>query len=380
MAIAVVEPDGSLSPPSGVQEKLRAAVPAAQNGLVRRIILAEAPLVAESNDLRDAGAEVIVCRTLDEAYDRLHGLVRPAPPIAPPPGLIGPPTTTVGVDWPEYLLPWADRLPRHFTYRVRRVDFMPQVLIPEGTFTMGSPEGEGAEDEHPQRRVTVSAFWMDLHPVTVTQFRRFRHYVEWPMPPAPEWGWHAEHPIVNVTWEDAQAYCQWVEGRLPTEAEWEYAARGGVAGASFVWGDQWPPVRAVGNLADESAAEGPRLTHGVIRGYDDGFMYTSPVASFPPNPFGLFDFAGNVCEWCQDSYAADWYARMPDRDPCHRDPGPVHVGRGGSFTSGVASILRIAFRFQLSGRDVTLGFRCVNPVPSDGTAAASGAGDLADAS
>ncbi len=252
--------------------------------------------------------------------------------------------------WPEYLSSYQPPTGMSWSsYRVSPKDGMPQVLIPAGEFLMGSPADEKGrrDDEGPQKRVYVSAFWMDLHEVTVGQYQRFCRATNRKLPPPSHHGWEDRHPVSNVTWDDAAAYCQWAGRRLPTEAEWVKAARGGREGQAYVWGTQWPPPRGGGNF-------------GSIDGYDDGYAGVAPVGSFAPNGYGLFDLAGNVWEWCQDWYDEGWYARMPGRDPCNTTNGDARVQRGGSsFLYVVPRYLRAANRYRTDpgGRNVLFGFR-----------------------
>ena len=158
------------------------------------------------------------------------------------------------------------------------------------------------------------------------------------MPRQPEWYADQAHPVVNLTWDEAQAYCEWVGGRLPTEAEWEYAARGGVGGRLFPWGE---------GFADESNA--------ISTGDADRWENTAPVGSLSPHGFGLHDMAGNVWEWTASQYLADG-------DPtATKDGYDVRVIRGGSWDSSRMR-LRSSERTGLSrhGRhNLYVGFRCV---------------------
>jgi formylglycine-generating enzyme len=307
------------------------------------------------------------------------------------------------------------------------------VFIPGGEFTMGSEHGLARADERPLHRVRVSPFWMDATEVTNAQFAAFvkatgyktvaEHPVDWealkrqlpPDTPKPDesrlqpgalvftpptdavdlahferwWTWtpgadwrhprgpqssiegHESEPVVQVCLDDAQAYARWAGKRLPTEAEWEFAARGGLEGKANVWGDEpIDPRRAntwQGHFPDRNTVE-------------DGCALAAPVGRFPPNGYGLFDMAGNVWEWCSDRYRPDAYAL------CVQTAGPggvtvnpqgpgaaldvnesgallAHVVRGGSFlcNDSYCSSYRPSARMSETPDTATqhIGFRCV---------------------
>ncbi len=228
--------------------------------------------------------------------------------------------------------------------RLTRLDW---VKIPAGTFQMGcvQADSECAADERPRHAVTISTpFLMMITPVTVAQYRRFAKATRREMRSAPPFAQDDDHPVLNVTWADAAAYCVWADGRLPTEAEWEYAARGGRDGLKYPWGD---------SISHDNA-------NFKGTGGRDRWEHTSPVGSFEANGFGLFDMVGNVWEWCADLYGDRYYASSPATDPQGPSSGSSRVLRGGSWEFGPGS-LRISLRGWIgpSGGVDSGGFRCV---------------------
>jgi formylglycine-generating enzyme required for sulfatase activity len=219
------------------------------------------------------------------------------------------------------------------------------VAIPGGEFLMGSDAGQ--EDERPVHRVRVDAFAMAACPVTRAAYAAFTAATGHERPR--DWDDPAfagdDRPVVGVSWHDAAAYCAWrarngSPERLPTEAEWERAARGGVEGAAFPWGDEipaWIPAGGRGPLP------GPW-----------------PVALGVPNPFGLFGIAANVHEWCADWHAADYYAASPPGNPQGPPAGRRRASRGGSWRHAL-TISRCAARSKIdpSFRYTDYGFRTV---------------------
>jgi len=222
------------------------------------------------------------------------------------------------------------------------------VFVPAGQFVMGSARGdsEGVFDQRPQRRVDLDALWIDKTEVTVAEYRKFCQATGRQMPQAPDRGWKDDHPVVNVAWEDAAAYAKWAGKRLPTEAEWEKAARG-TDGRKYPWGDGEPD--AGGNW---------RCNLG---GEQDGFKKAAPVGSLPlgASPYGCADMAGNVWEWCADWYHYDYYASAPTRNPKGSASGRYRVLRGGGYLSPSRQV-RCATRFSLYPwcRMTCGGFRC----------------------
>jgi formylglycine-generating enzyme required for sulfatase activity len=184
---------------------------------------------------------------------------------------------------------------------------------------MGSADGK--PDEQPPHPVMLEGFWIMQTEVTNDQYRRCVDDGACAPPDDERWNdpAYALHPVANVEWEDAVRYAEWVGGRLPTEAEWEKAARGTEAFA-YPWGDEIP---------------GPELLN-----YDYGSGDTQPVGSYltGASPFDVLDMAGNVEEWVADWYAADYYSTSPPRDPQGPDTGVLRVLRGGSYKSSRADV------------------------------------------
>ncbi|HEX7680427.1 MAG TPA: SUMF1/EgtB/PvdO family nonheme iron enzyme, partial [Thermoanaerobaculia bacterium] len=193
---------------------------------------------------------------------------------------------------------------------------MKSVLIPAQSFLMGSDEGR--PDEGPVHRVWVDAFEMGITQVTNGEYAAFAKAAGRPLPPSPFVD--PEQPVVAVSWFDAVAFCAWMGGRLPTEAEWECAARGGAEGMRYPWGNELPP-------SDDM--DGPR-----------------PVARGAPNAYGLYDICENVHEWCGDWYASDFYRSSPERNPLGPERGTRRASRGGSWRHQI-KVSRCAARSSL---------------------------------
>ncbi len=222
--------------------------------------------------------------------------------------------------------------------RINPKDGSVMITIAAGKFIMGS--NVGFAYEKPVHAVYLDTYQIGKYEVTVAQYRKFCKATGKKMPKAPEWGWKDNHPIVNVTWDDAAAYCKWAGGRLPTEAEWEKAARG-TDGRTYPWGNKWDKNKCANGYLSLAS--------------------TASVGSCPAgaSPYGCMDMAGNVSEWCADWFDANYYKASPSRNPKGPSRGGYRVLRGGSWLSYVDDYYRSASRTSLgphSGLDNS-GFR-----------------------
>ena len=170
----------------------------------------------------------------------------------------------------------------------------------------------------------------------------------------------ADHPVVNVSWYDAAAYCGWAGKRLPTEAEFEYATRAGTQ-TIYWWGNFLPTTRQVANVADESARN---YLPVIMVGYDDGAVTTAPVGSYEANPFGLFDMTGNVAEWTADRSDGLNYRTSSDRNPTGPSSGEDRRFRGGGWSDASYSIRpTVRDGGAPTERGTKVGFRCAQDRP-----------------
>ena len=217
---------------------------------------------------------------------------------------------------------------------------------------MGDHFNEGNTRERPVHTVELDAFYMDVREVTVGQFREFVNqsgysYNKWN--DVTQYSPGDEYPMVLVNWDDATAYAEWAGKRLPTEAEWEYAARGGLRGKRYPWADE---------ISHDDA------NYSGMGGADTWDRSTAPVGSFAANGYGLYDMVGNVYEWCQDWYGENYYSNSAAKNPPGPDSGSSRVLRGG-FWDKYTNTLRVAHRDGTSpfNRINDLGFRCVSGSP-----------------
>lgn len=253
--------------------------------------------------------------------------------------------TTISVHFAEAQL---DRLRRSKALDQASASDTPMVEIPAGEFAMGSDGGQALEDERPMHRVWVGSVSMDLHEVTTAQYAEFLAATHRLAP----WQWNtvdlsqpSDRPVIGVDWSDADAYCRWKGKRLPTEAEWEKSARG-TDGRLYPWGNQ-VPRKDLANFA-----LGARFSYSQV---------LMPVQSYEQgkSPYGLYQMAGNVWEWVQDWYAANYYEVSPERNPQGPEEGQFKVLRGGSW-SDLPKYLLTYGRFKLlpETRNSYTGFRC----------------------
>ncbi|WP_083511598.1 formylglycine-generating enzyme family protein [Alicyclobacillus acidiphilus] len=280
------------------------------------------------------------------------------------------------------------------------------VLIPSGEFWMGAEDGEGfpRDGEGPVRKVAVKSFYIDACAVTNREFLQFvedtgyqteaerfgwsfvfyqfvssgvSKRVSQVVQNAP-WWWRVDgadwrhpdgpdsdianrmdHPVVHVSWNDAMAYCNWAGKRLPTEAEWEYAARGGLERRKFAWGNELTPNGE--HMCNIWQGEFPQTNDG-----SDGYLGTAPAKSFQPNGYGLYNVCGNVWEWCADWFSATFHVHGPRENPTGPDHGVARVTKGGSHLChhSYCNRYRVAARSSNTPDSSTgnIGFRCVKDI------------------
>ncbi len=257
------------------------------------------------------------------------------------------------------------------------------VQIPAGEYWMGRTHtwfydqidwlADAFKDDRPSHVVFLDAFYMDKYEITNTEYEAFVLATGRAKP----WHWSGslgkitagqeKWPVYNVTWDDAAAYCAWVGKRLPTEAEWEKAARGGLDRKLYPWGDEVTGIKGQGGGrrgGEGSTPPPPKLARW---GFPNG---PAPVGSYPPNGYGLFDMTGNVYEWVSDWYDADYYAISPEKNPEGPETGLYKILRGGGWSSGEGvpasatagrNVLGVHYRNYAPKSQVSnaFGFRCV---------------------
>lgn len=255
------------------------------------------------------------------------------------------------------------------------------VLIKGGSFDMGTDDGMPFEG--PVHRVQISSFYIDSHEVTVGEFEEFVRATgykteaerygwsgvfdmkngEWSRSDGANWRYPEgngvaaapDEPVTQVSWNDASEYARWAGKRLPTEAEFEYAARGGLERKMYAWGDELRP-------SGKPVANWWQGTFPTNDTGEDGFRSRAPVGSFPANGHGLYDMTGNVWEWCEDRFSPDYYRSSPKKDPRGPATGEERVIRGGSFmcAENFCSNYRVAGRSHATPDSglTNLGFRC----------------------
>lgn len=277
------------------------------------------------------------------------------------------------------------------------------VKLPGGEFEMGTDSDVGfpEDGEGPVRSVTVDSFYIGKYAVTNAEFLQFvrdtgyttdaeefgwsfvfqdflseeqEQYVMRSVPGTPWWEavrgatWirpegpsssldgRWKHPVVHISWRDAVAYCEWAGKRLPTEAEWEYAARGGLEQKTYPWGDEFRPDGE--HRCNIWQGDFPKHNTG-----DDGFLGTAPVDGFDPNGYDLYNVSGNVWEWCADWFSDDYHVDGPRENPSGPPDGDERVMRGGSYLchDSYCNRYRVAARSKNTPDSSTgnLGFRCV---------------------
>jgi formylglycine-generating enzyme required for sulfatase activity len=241
-------------------------------------------------------------------------------------------------------------------------DGAPMVLIPEGAFTMGSNEGSG--NERPEHKVWLDRYYLDQFEVTISRYAKFLEAAK--HGPPPTWDEDSvntagDRPAVGLTWHDAEAYCKWAGKRLPTEAEWEKAARD-TDGRRYPWGHMQPFVDIAnynrGVWVSDSITLAP-VTSGV-----EGMSVRHGTKQGGRSPYGLYHMAGNAAEWVADWYDREYYQRSPERNPTGPKEGERRVIRGGSWSdppAGIRTTVRISA--EPGFQDRTIGFRCAMDAP-----------------
>ena len=240
---------------------------------------------------------------------------------------------------------------------VKGKDGAPMILIPAGPFTMGS--NDGLPNERPEHSVTLDAYYIDQYEVTLTLYRKFLESGKHESPPT--WDDEAattvgDRPAIGMKWADAAAYCQWAGKRLPTEAEWEKAARG-TDSRRYPWGHMQPFVDIANYNRGVWVSEAITLV-GVTSGLE-GMSVRHGLKEGGKSPYGLSHMAGNASEWVADWYDREYYQKSQDKNPTGPSEGEKRVLRGGSWAD-LPAALRVTARFSAEPdyEDRTIGFRC----------------------
>jgi formylglycine-generating enzyme required for sulfatase activity len=257
--------------------------------------------------------------------------------------------------------------------------------VPEGEFKMGSivTDKDSYNNERPQHTVFLDSFWIDSTEITNSMFANFvqttgykteaeklgsgytldLNSLSWvntkgadwrhPRGPSSDINGLDDHPVVLMGWNDARAYCTWTNRALPSEAQWEKAARG-TDGLKYPWGNQSPAGNLL-NFADQSLA-----VNWAEKSVNDGYLYTAPVGHYPmgASPYGALDMAGNVWEWVADGFNETYYSNSPGKNPTGPDSGMIHVLRGGAWNDKARDV-RASIRNSDPGFTSSFGFRCV---------------------
>jgi formylglycine-generating enzyme required for sulfatase activity len=222
--------------------------------------------------------------------------------------------------------------------------------------------------EGPSHRVTLDAYWMYRLEVTNSMYQSCVADKACPkpgnlrFPSMPDYYGNPiydDYPVVNVTYRDAAAYCKWSGGRIPTEAEWEKAARG-TDGRIFAWGNE-PPAGDLVNLCDQNCTQDWKVSS-----LNDGYRETAPVGSYPKgaSPYGLLDMSGNVWEWVSDWFQNIYYKTSPEKNPLGPASGTQRVIRGGSNYNGIDGVRVVARAYRSPDNNgLSIGFRCVVDEP-----------------
>jgi serine/threonine-protein kinase len=289
----------------------------------------------------------------------------------------GSPIRPASVQTPQEAVPTAAG-----TLKLNPKDGLKYVWIPSGTFTMGCSPGdtECADDEKPPHQVTITkGFWLGQTEVTVGAYKRFAAATGRHMPPEPKLrgralnpGWGDEAmPIVDVTWDEAQAYCSWAGGRLPTEAEWEYAARAGSTAARY---SDLNEIAWYGDNSGRQRLDSERIWKEDEANYEkrlnDNGNDMHDFGQKHANSFGLFDMLGNVYEWVNDWYDKKYYQSGPSQDPVGPTSAAEHVVRGGSWVDDPRDV-RVSDRAGADPRTryEFFGFRCIRNLAGQKVAA-----------